>query len=73
MGSGPLTLGQWEATIGVLASGSKVCLILAMAAVGLSTDLRCMRTLGFAPLMVGLAAAVTVGGVSLLMITLLET
>ena len=73
VGSGPLTLVQWEATIAVLASGSKICLILAMAAVGLSTDLRCLKTLGFAPLMVGLAASLAVGGVSLLMITLLET
>ena len=71
-GSGWLTLGAWEAAVDVLASSSRICLILAMAAVGLSTDLRCMRSLGFAPLMVGLAAAVTVGGVSLAMITLLQ-
>jgi uncharacterized integral membrane protein (TIGR00698 family) len=48
--------------LGIAASGW--CLTLAMAAVGLGTDLSRLRSLGLRPLVVGFVAAITVGGVS---------
>jgi uncharacterized membrane protein YadS len=48
--------------MGIGASGW--CLTLAMAAVGLGTDLSRLRSLGVRPLVVGFAAALTVGVVS---------
>jgi uncharacterized membrane protein YadS len=42
-----------------------------MAAVGLGTSLRRLRSLGLKPLCVGFAAATLVGGVSLLLVKLL--
>lgn len=66
---GLLTAEQWEASVGVVKEASKWCLIVAMASIGLGTDLARMRTIGMKPLMVGLSAAVLVGGVSLGLIT----
>ena len=48
------------------------CLIVAMASVGLGTNLKRLRTLGLRPLGVGLAAAVVVGVVSFGLIRVLE-
>lgn len=68
---GLLTAGQWEASVDVVKQASKWCLIVAMASIGLGTDLSRMKNIGLKPLMVGLSAAVLVGGVSLGLITLL--
>ncbi len=46
------------------------CLTIAMAAVGLGTSVAQLKSLGFKPLLVGLAAALLVGGVSLTLIKL---
>ena len=61
---GVLTASAWESAIGTASVASGWCLTVAMAAVGLGTNLRQLRTLGLKPLGVGLAAALTVGIVS---------
>ena len=71
---GPLPFGgllSAEAWSGVLESGARFSgwlLVLAMAAVGLGTDLRSLRRLGVRPLLVGFVAALVVGGVGALLI-----
>ena len=55
-----------------LSSASTWCLTIAMASVGLGTNLRRIRALGFKPSLVGLVAAVIVGVVSLGMIQLMR-
>ncbi len=62
--AGLLTGAQWTAGIGFVSALSAWCLTVAMASVGLGTNLRRLRSLGLKPLGVGLAAALTVGGVS---------
>lgn len=66
--AGALSAAAWEATIGGMSVISAWCLTVAMAAVGLGTNLRQLRTLGLKPVGVGLAAALTVGLVSALLI-----
>ena len=61
---GALDAAVWARCIEVGTSASAWCLTLAMAAVGLGTDLRHLRALGLRPLLVGLAAALTVGAVA---------
>jgi uncharacterized membrane protein YadS len=48
-----------------------MCLTVAMAAVGLGTSISQLKVLGWKPLLVGLAAAVSVGGISFLLSRLL--
>ena len=62
--AGLLTSAQWNAGIGFVSVLSAWCLTVAMASVGLGTNLRRLQNLGLKPLGVGLAAALTVGGVS---------
>ena len=50
---------------------SAACLAVAMAAIGLGTDLRKLRGLGLRPLAVGFAAALTTGAVATALIQLL--
>ncbi len=55
----------------LIASGlslSAICLAVAMAAIGLGTNLRKLRGLGLRPLAVGFAAALTVGAVAIALI-----
>ena len=66
--AGLLAPDQWQALIELAADVSIACLAVAMAAVGLGTHLGRLSVLGLRPLVVGLAAAVTVGGVSALAI-----
>lgn len=61
---GALSSEAWQRIIEIGTAASTWCLTLAMAAVGLGTDLGHLRTLGVRPLLVGLAAALTVGVVS---------
>ena len=61
---GLLEAGQWERLLAAGADLSGLCLGLAMAAIGLGTSLRSLRALGLRPLLVGLAAALAVGGVA---------
>ena len=71
---GPSPLGgllspqSWSAAIAGVASLSGWCLALAMAAVGLGTDVGRLRALGWKPLGVGLCAALAVGAVSAVLI-----
>jgi uncharacterized integral membrane protein (TIGR00698 family) len=68
---GLLSAADWQATIAALSDASAWCLTIAMASVGLGTNLRRLRALGLKPLAVGLAAALVVGGVSTLAIFLM--
>lgn len=61
---GVLAPDHWENFILVAADISMACLAVAMAAVGLGTQLSRLAILGFRPLVAGFAAALTVGGVS---------
>lgn len=63
--------GAWEVAVSALERGSELALLLAMAAVGLNTDLGRVRRLGLRPMAVGMAAAATVGVVSWAMIGVL--
>ena len=69
---GMLTQDSWAALIARLSSASTWCLTIAMASVGLGTNLRRIRALGLRPSLVGLAAALIVGGVSVGMIQLMS-
>jgi uncharacterized integral membrane protein (TIGR00698 family) len=63
------TWGQW---LDGASAVSGWLLAIAMAAVGLGTDLRRIRRLGVRPLLVGLAAALAVGAVATVSIRVLE-
>ena len=75
LGSSPfgglLSVDQWHGLIDDASAVSKWALGVAMAAVGLGTNLKRLRTLGLKPLGVGLVAALTVGLVSAVLIHLL--
>ncbi len=66
-----LDVAAWPMFVDGLQQVSQVCLTVAMAAVGLGTRFSAIRTLGMKPLVVGFAAAATVGVVSLSLIRLL--
>ena len=51
-------------------SSSKVLLTMAMAAIGLSTNLRDLKSIGYKPFVVGFTGMATVGLVSILTIEL---
>jgi uncharacterized integral membrane protein (TIGR00698 family) len=69
---GVLPIETWRGWIASLSDVSEWCLTVAMASVGLGTNLKRLRALGWRPLAVGLAAAVLVGGVSAALITSLH-
>jgi uncharacterized integral membrane protein (TIGR00698 family) len=71
--AGFLTSTQWESGIGFFTTLSAWCLTIAMASVGLGTNLKRLRELGFKPLVAGLAAALIVGGVAAGLIHLLAS
>lgn len=58
----------WSSFLGMSADASVLCLSLAMASVGLGTDVRQFRRLGYRPLLLGLAAALVVGASSVVLI-----
>jgi len=58
---GALPKAQWEIVVNTLTSISGGCLLIAMAAVGLCTNLASLRQVGLKPLGLGLAAAITTG------------
>jgi len=58
---GLLGAAEWTAAIGFVSTLSAWCLTVAMASVGLGTNLKRLRGLGLRPLGVGLAAALAVG------------
>jgi uncharacterized integral membrane protein (TIGR00698 family) len=61
---------NWEDTIYVIQSSSKVFLTMAMAAIGLSTNLKDIKNMGYKPFIVGFVGMITVGIVSILTIEL---
>ena len=61
---------NWEDTIYVIQSSSKVFLTMAMAAIGLSTNLKDIKSMGYKPFIVGFVGMITVGIVSILTIEL---
>jgi uncharacterized integral membrane protein (TIGR00698 family) len=71
--AGFLTSAQWRAGIEFFTTVSAWCLTVAMASVGLGTNLKRLRELGFKPLVAGFAAALIVGGVAAGLIHLLAS
>jgi len=69
--AGLLSDAQWKSGIAFTTTLSSWCLTMAMASVGLGTNLRRLRDLGLKPLAAGLAAALIVGAVAAGLIHLL--
>ena len=65
---GVLDGAQWDVLVGLLQVGAERFLLVAMAAVGLTSMLAGIRKIGMRPFALGLFAALVVGGVSLLLI-----
>ena len=59
---------NWTETINFIKTLSKILLTMAMAAIGLSTNLKDVSTMGYKPFVVGFIAMLTVGIVSILTI-----
>ena len=59
---------HWTETINFIKTLSKILLTMAMAAIGLSTNLKDVSTMGYKPFVVGFIAMLTVGIVSILTI-----
>jgi len=57
---------NWENAIEIIKSSSKVFLTMAMAAIGLSTNLKDIKAMGFKPFIVGFIAMITVGFISII-------
>jgi uncharacterized integral membrane protein (TIGR00698 family) len=68
---GLLSRDQWQSVIALFRQSAEICLAVAMASVGLGTDIRELLKIGLKPLAMGLVAALLVGGVSASLITLL--
>ena len=58
----------WENIVHFIKASSKVFLTMAMAAIGLSTNLRDLKNMGYKPFVVGFIGMATVGIVSILSI-----
>ena len=58
----------WIELINLIKMSSKVFLTMAMAAIGLSTNLKDIKRMGYKPFVVGFIAMLTVGIVSILTI-----
>jgi uncharacterized membrane protein YadS len=52
---------SWNETVGIIKFFSKIFLTMAMAAIGLSTNLRDIKSMGYKPFIVGFIAMLTVG------------
>jgi uncharacterized integral membrane protein (TIGR00698 family) len=61
---------NWNETINFVKASSKIFLTMAMAAIGLSTNLRDLKSMGYKPFVVGFIAMSTVGLVSLITINI---
>ena len=59
---------NWTETINFIKASSKISLTMAMAAIGLSTNLKEIKNMGHKPFIVGFVAMLTVGIVSILTI-----
>ena len=58
----------WSVTVQTIKSSSKIFLTMAMAAIGLSTNLKDLKSMGYKPFVVGFIGMATVGLVSLITI-----
>ncbi len=61
----------WSDVIGFIKKWAEICLVVALAGVGLSTNFQSFKALGVKPFLVGLCASTVVGGISFLAIKLL--
>jgi uncharacterized membrane protein YadS len=61
---------QWHAAVDILQVAAEHFLLVAMAAVGLTSVFAGLRSIGIRPFLLGLFAAMLVGGGSLLLISL---
>ena len=61
---------MWGVTVQTIKSSSKIFLTMAMAAIGLSTNLKDLKSMGYKPFVVGFIGMATVGLVSILTIEL---
>tara|TARA_B100001063_G_scaffold210425_1_gene208087 strand:- start:340 stop:897 length:558 start_codon:yes stop_codon:yes gene_type:complete len=61
---------DWKDTIEIIKFGSKIFLTMAMAAIGLSTNLKDIKNMGYKPFIVGFVGMLTVGIVSIVTIEL---
>jgi uncharacterized integral membrane protein (TIGR00698 family) len=68
---GLLEKTTWSDIIVIIKSWAEICLVVALAGVGLSTDFHSFKALGVKPFVVGLCASAAVGGISFLAIKLL--
>ena len=64
---------NWIKTINLIQMLSKIFLTMAMAAIGLSTNLDDIRKMGYKPFLVGFIAMLTVGVVCILTIEIYLT
>ncbi len=62
------TNSHWTEVINLIEDSSKIFLTMAMAAIGLSTNLKDIKNMGYKPFVVGFVAMITVGIVSILTI-----
>jgi uncharacterized membrane protein YadS len=62
---------QWSAITGSIKHWASNFMVVALVAVGLKTSFNIIKGLGFKPFLVGLVAALTVGVVSIIAISLL--
>ena len=60
----------WLDTVDIIKSSSKIFLTMAMAAIGLSTNLKDLKSMGYKPFIVGFIGMTTVGVISILCIEL---
>lgn len=58
----------WDDLVTVIRTAAEYCLAMAMAAVGLGTSFTQLKSLGFRPFLVGIAAAVAVGATSIVLV-----
>ena len=58
----------WDDLVHTIRTAAEYCLAMAMAAVGLGTSFKQLKGLGFRPFLVGIAAAVAVGAVSIILV-----
>lgn len=68
---GVLQPETWQAIVGYTRELAEICLAVAMAAVGLGTSIKGLKSIGMKPLGIGLFSALLVGGVSATLVTVL--
>ena len=66
---GVLEPAQWARAVGLIRDAAEACLLVAMAAVGLTSMFAGIRRIGLRPFALGLFAALLVGGVSFVLIS----